>query len=199
MKILQTHYLINDSNLVNSPEYQQLLQEVYAGIMEVRWPREADNFTLNPTKKGNGVKPIKLGIQEFLKGKGWQVEYRMKLASPKRPGAVDIVKSLSDGRYFAVEWETGNISSSHRALNKMTIGLAEGILAYGILILPSRAMYRWLTDRVGNFAEIEPYFSVWENHTKVTSGILAIIEIEHDATSSTVPLIEKGTDGRALI
>ncbi len=80
----------------------------------------------------------------------------MELAARKKPGPVDVVKQFSDGRYFAIEWETGNISSSHRALNKMTIGLAQGILDYGILILPSREMYQWLTDRVGNFEEIEP-------------------------------------------
>ncbi len=57
-------------------------------------------------------------------------------------------------------------------------------------------MYKYLTDRIGNFAEIEPYFPVWRN-LAISEGVLAIIEIEHDATSMDVLPIKKGTDGRA--
>lgn len=199
MKILKIHHLIEDQQLGASQECQKLLQEVYAAIQTIKWPPHSKHFTLNPTRRGNGVKPIKEGFQQYLLQRNWQIEYRMDLASRRTPGPVDVVKQLSDGRYFAVEWETGNISSTHRALNKMTIGLANQVLAYGILILPSREMYQWLTDRVGNFEEIEPYFDIWENHSKVKSGVLAIIEIEHDKTSQRVRKIEKGTDGRALI
>jgi hypothetical protein len=199
MKILKIHYLIRDNNLVNSQEYKKLLQEVYEAIKAIKWPPRSRYFTLNPIKQGNGVKPIKEGLQQYLQQRGWQIEHRMALAARKQPGPVDVVKKLSDGRYFAVEWETGNISSSHRSLNKMTVGLVNHILAYGILILPSRDMYQWLTDRVGNFEEIEPYFIIWENHSKVQNGVLAVIEIEHDKTSSKSPKIGKGTDGRALV
>ena len=59
-------------------------------------------------------------------------------------------------------------------------------------------MYQYLTDRVGNFAEIEPYFNVWKN-LQITKGLLAVIEIEHDDLSEDVPPIRKGTDGRALV
>jgi hypothetical protein len=54
-----------------------------------------------------------------------------------------------------------------------------------------------LTDRIGNFAEIEPYFPVWKN-LNISSGVLGVIEIEHDDLSLDVPPIRKGTDGRAL-
>jgi hypothetical protein len=199
MKILKIHHLIEDKQLLKSRECKKLVKEVYAAIKAIKWPPNSKHFTLNPTRRGNGVKPIKEGFQQYLLQRGWQIEYRMELATRKKPGPVDVVKQLSDGRYFAVEWETGNISSSHRALNKMTIGLANQILAYGILILPSREMYQWLTDRVGNFEEMEPYFAIWENHSSVKSGVLAIVEIEHDKTSRRVRMIEKGTDGRALI
>ncbi len=125
------------------------------------------------------------------------LEHPLMIAARQRPGKIDAVKSLPNNRFFAVEWETGNISSSHRALNKMAIGLLDGILAGGILVLPSRNMYQYLTDRVGNFAEIEPYFPVWRN-LQIHDGVLAVIEIEHDAISSDIPPIRKGTDGRAL-
>jgi Restriction endonuclease BamHI len=58
-------------------------------------------------------------------------------------------------------------------------------------------MYQWLTDRVGNYREIEPYFPVWQN-LQVDEGVLMVIEVEHDGTSNQVPFIPKGTDGRAL-
>lgn len=58
-------------------------------------------------------------------------------------------------------------------------------------------MYYWLTDRIGNFREIEPYFPIWRDVT-VDERVLAVIEVEHDGTSQDVPRILKGTDGRAL-
>jgi hypothetical protein len=59
-------------------------------------------------------------------------------------------------------------------------------------------MYRYLTDRVGNFPELEPYFPLWQA-LKVEEGLLEVIAIEHDGVSQSVPRIPKGTDGRALL
>jgi hypothetical protein len=100
-------------------------------------------------------------------------------------------------KLFAVEWETGNISSSHRALNKMTLGILSQKLIGGALILPTRNMYQYLTDRVGNFEELEPYFDLWKA-LKADEGLLAIMVVEHDEVSKNVPRIPKGTNGRAL-
>ncbi len=101
------------------------------------------------------------------------------------------------GKKIAIEWETGNISSTHRALNKMALGLVKNILSAGVLVLPSRELYRYLTDRIGNFDEIEPYIELWKS-LNLNSGILIIIVIEHDEESIEVKKIPKGTDGRAL-
>jgi hypothetical protein len=101
-------------------------------------------------------------------------------------------------RLFCVEWETGNISSSHRALNKMSLGILEKVLIGGALIVPTRAMYKYLTDRVGNLQELEPYFLFWRAFN-VDEGFLLVIGVEHDAVSLNVPRIPKGTDGRALL
>lgn len=57
-------------------------------------------------------------------------------------------------------------------------------------------MKPYLTDRIGNIGELEPYFPLWRNLTGI-SGALRIIVIEHDETSFDVPRIPKGTDGRA--
>ena len=101
-------------------------------------------------------------------------------------------------RLFCIEWETGNISSSHRSINKMALGIQKKILIGGVLILPTYEMAQYLTDRVGNFRELSPYFPLWKSIT-VTEGLLLVIAIEHDAVSDTVPRIKKGTDGRALL
>jgi len=198
MKIIKTEYLIKKGVFSSSKEFENILSETYDAIQSITWPDGSDNFTLFPKKKANGVVPIKKNFVKYLENKGWKSEYRMKIASRLRPGPVDAVKFLPKNRYFAVEWETGNIYSSHRALNKMAIGLLDGVIEGGILILPSRDMYQYLTDRVGNFAEIEPYFNVWKN-LQISNGLLAVIEIEYDELSEGVPPIRKGTDGRALV
>jgi restriction endonuclease BamHI len=82
-----------------------------------------------------------------LKRQGWKLEQPLDIAILRRPGKLDAVLYTDFGP-VALEWETGNISSSHRALNKMALGLLEGVLAGGNLVVPSRALYKYLTDRL---------------------------------------------------
>jgi hypothetical protein len=196
MKILQTEFLLQNGLFKDSEEFKKILEEIGNAVSSMTHPKGTHLFTLYPGKRANGVVPIKKNFLNFLSQKEWRLEYRMSIASRIKPGPIDAVKKLPDGRFFAVEWEAGNISSSHRALNKMAIGLLDGVLAGGILILPSRNMYQYLTDRIGSFSEIEPYFPVWRN-LSITEGVLAVIEIEHDAVSMDIPPIRKGTDGWA--
>lgn len=63
---------------------------------------------------------------------------------------------------------------------------------------PLVKLYPYLTDRIGNYEELLPYFPVWK-HIPVQRGLMLVIAIEHDATDSQAPLIRKGTDGRALV
>ena len=197
MKIIKIEFLIQNGSFRLSSEFENILAEIKNAILSVSHPKGSRLFTLHPEKMVNGVVPIKKNFLDFLVQSKWRQEYRMSIASRVKPGPIDAVKELPDKRFFAVEWETGNISSSHRALNKMAVGLLDGVLAGGILILPSRNMYQYLTDRIGNYSEIEPYFPVWRN-LLINEGVLAVIEIEHDALSKDIPLIKKGTDGRAL-
>ena len=97
-----------------------------------------------------------------------------------------------------MEWETGNISSSHRSMNKLALGILKKVIVAGVVILPTRKMYRYLTDRVGNYAELVPYFDLWKSIT-VNNGVLAVIAIEHDGELNDAPRIPKGTNGRAII
>lgn len=198
MKVLRTEVLIDEGVFSSSPEFAVLMANVSLAIKRVVWPIGSKTFTLNPTRKGNGVKPIKAACMAHLNEHRWMLEHRMLLGSRLRPGPVDAVKEMQDGKYFAVEWETGNISSSHRAMNKIAIGLLDGVLVGGILILPSRTMYEYLTDRIGNFVELEPYFPVWKS-LSISSGYLAVIEIEQDILSDKVSVIPKGYDGWALL
>lgn len=198
MKILRTEVLIDKGEFSTSPEFPKLMSNIFIAIKRVVWPVGSKKFTLNPKMKGNGVKPIKANCMQHLKEHNWILEHRMMLGSRLKPGPVDAVKEMEDGKRFAVEWETGNISSSHRAMNKIGIGLLDGVLAGGVLILPSRDMYKYLTDRIGNFSELKPYFKIWKN-LSIDSGYLAVIEIEQDALDETVPLIPKGIDGWALL
>ena len=197
MKINRTEFLIRKGKFADSNEFDKVLQEVYQAIDAVRWPPGNDQFILYPEKKGNGVKPIKEGFINALQDYNWQTEQRMSIVANTRPGPVDALRILSSNKPFVVEWETGNISSSHRALNKIATGLIEEVIIGGMLIIPSRKLYNWLTDRIANFPEIEPYFPLWRS-INVKQGVLAIIEVEHDGTSENVPRILKGTDGRAL-
>lgn len=124
---------------------------------------------------------------------GWSADER------KNPLRLDAVKDSKDRRAFGVEWETGNISSSHRAVNRLLLGYRQNLLIGGALIVPTRKLYRYLTDRIGNFSELEPYFELWKATAGWDEGVLAIIAVEHDGTDPKVPRIKKGTDGRALV
>lgn len=157
------------------------------------WPPGNDRFAINPVPKGNGVKPIKDAFVQVLVGRGWESE--------TRPRLLDAEYTLADGMKFGAEWETGNVSSSHRAINRLLLGAFEGELHGGVLVVPSRETYKYLTDRVGNFRELERYVRFWRDYGKVLPerSYLGIVVFEHDALDSSVPTIKKGTDGRALI
>ena len=196
MKVTRNKELINSGDYFKSQQFNDVLAEIKESISKVVWPIGSQCFSIKPVKNGNGVKPIKDGCISHLEGLGWRLEERLGMTSSMRPGAIDAVRTLSNGHLFALEWETGHISSSHRALNKMLLGILEGELTGGVLILPSRSTYKFLTDRVGNFQEIEPYFHVWERQD-IHNGYLAVIEIEHEYEDENSPLIPKGTDGMA--
>ena len=138
------------------------------------------------------MKPIKEACMLMLEKLGWNVNER------NNPLRLDAIRSLQSKKTFGLEWETGNISSSHRAINRILLGHSQNILAGGVLVVPTRALYQYLTDRVGNFQELEPYFEVWRSYP-LQEGMVIIIAIEHDGVQDDIPRIQKGTDGRVLI
>jgi hypothetical protein len=211
MKVITVTDLVRRGEFPTTAAFRRGMRDIRQAIDAVRWPPDAPGFTIHPQKgkrrgEGNGVKPIKTGFVTKLKDLGWRLEERYRRTNnitaerDLRPGAFDAWLDLSseDSQPFVVEWETGNISSSHRSLNKMAQGLVEGKLAGGVLVLPTRELAQYLTDRIGNYPEIEPYFPLWMS-LPVSNGYLGVVAVEHDAASVDVPRITKGTDGRALI
>ncbi len=201
MRIVKIELLIDAGEFSNSPEWDKIRKDIVQSIESMDWPPGSGSFTIYPEKgkrrgEGNGVRPIRDMFVSKMDELGWDLETPLDIATRRRPGPIDAAYRV-DEKYFAVEWETGNIASSHRAVNKMALGIFEGFLIGGALVLPTRQLYRYLTDRVGNLEELEPYFPLWKA-LKCKEGILAIIAVEHDETSLDVPRIRKGTDGRAL-
>jgi len=115
-------------------------------------------------------------------------------------GDFDFLTTGPGGHKVAIEWETGNVSSSHRALNKLCICLEKGIISAGVLIVPSRELYTHITDRIGNIFELNPYLSFWQRvGDTVTKGLLVVAVVEHDelTTDVNLPYLKVGLDGNA--
>jgi hypothetical protein len=168
------------------------LAQIRLVIPTIHWPPGSGKFTINPKRQGNGVVPIKQAFALDLKARGWTMEIPLF----GRRGGFDAGKALASAWSTLVEWETGNISSSHRSLNRLTVALMRGLAQQAVLCLPDGDLYRYLTDRTGNWRELSLYREVYGRVD--VPGRLAVIVVSYDATDPLVPLIRKGTDGRAL-
>lgn len=200
MKITRIETLIDTGSFSNSDEYRKIEEDVISAIKSIDNPKGSGNFILNSGKKANGVKTIKDNFIDKLNYLGWTDEKKVTDINIKKRKIDTTYKVIGTDSYFGVEWETGNISSSHRAINRILLGILEGDLIGGYLVLPSRNMYNYLTDRVGNFQELETYFNLWKLYSNNLSDcVLKIIEIEHDGVSDDIPPLKKGTDGRAKV
>lgn len=180
---------------------ERIFTDIEDAIRAVCWPEGAKTFTIHDQSgkkrgEGSGVKPIKEAFIRLLVKRGWKPEFRLPFKEEKgRPGKLDAVLELKNLPPFAVEWETGNISSSHRAMNKMMVGLMRGFLSGGMLVLPTKKLGYYLTDRIGTLEELQPYFSMWSSVP--AKGYLGVIAVEHDGANKKVPRFGKMTDGRA--
>jgi hypothetical protein len=192
--------------------WRRTLSDVEAAIVAADWPFGSGAFTLNPQstvnrrgrldKHPNGVVPIKLPMIRELASRGWETETLPPL--PVGSGGQDVLTTgdldallQSANQYVGFEWETGNISSSHRAINKLLDGITRETLLGGILVVTVRETARYLTERVGNFEELAAYFEFWRRYP-VSNGALRVYGVAHDSLNSTVPYIPKRKSGRAL-
>ncbi|WP_343115445.1 hypothetical protein [Ostreiculturibacter nitratireducens] len=211
MKIVETVVLLNRGAFAASPQWAQIRDQIHTAITKAEWPVGSGAFTIYPESgkksgQGNGVVPIKAMPMKVLRDDGWTLEYKWEVATKTgttakgrkkgtRPGDIDAAKQFDQG-LVVVEWETGNVSSSHRAINKMALGLVAQKCIAGVLIVPNMKLAQYLTDRIGNIEEIRPYIPLWEN-LSVAEGVLELVVIEQDGESTDVPRIPKGKDGRA--
>jgi hypothetical protein len=211
MQIVEALDLANAGVFPRSDVWSRAQSEVETAIEAADWPHGSGRFSLNPeprtTADGgsdrhpNGVEPIKVPMIEHLRSCGWETEALPKL--PVGSAGRDVLTTgdldallLDGGNYIGFEWETGNVSSSHRAINKLLDGITRGSLRGGILAVATRETARCLTERVGNFEELAPYFEFWSRYP-VPNGVLRIYGVAHDNLDPRAPYIPKRTDGRA--
>ncbi len=72
MKIVQEVSLISHGSFDKSQDWITIQQEIRHAIALIVWPTGASNFTINPTRHGNGVKPLKNACVVALKENfGW--------------------------------------------------------------------------------------------------------------------------------
>lgn len=229
MKWLRTLILFNEGNVLSSSDWQTVHESYVRSIASIDHPRGSGSLKLRRKEKlpgkdkwrRNGVGYLRNSFLEHMKGaEGWQTEGGVNLGrdrvqppiklypslEPYREpitsdfGGFDFVTTASGGNRVAIEWETGNISSSHRSMNKLAIALGNGIVQAGVLIVPSRDLYDHLTDRIGNIGELSGYLSMWEGlKSTVTRGLFAVTVVEHDTLTSDpgFPHLQVSNDGRA--
>ncbi len=230
MKWLRTLLLFDRGDIVSSSDWKSIHQSFVRSIESIDSPSGSGRLVLrrkmqDPISKQwnrNGVGFLRSRfLKHMVDDEGWQAEGEVDLQNlEEKPelrlypslesysepitsafGNFDFVTTTSSGIRVAIEWETGNISSSHRSLNKLSIVLAAKKIHAGVLILPSRNLYEHLTDRIGNIGELSPYLGMWKSMgASVEHGMLAIAVVEHDELTddSKFPYLKTGKDGRAV-
>ena len=228
MKWLRTLVLFDKGDVVTSSDWEALHAAYVRAIERIEHPRGAGKLKLRrkvyhkDSKQWdrNGVTPMKKQfLRSMVDDEKWRPEGDFKIGSPTKLsairlypeltrhqeeitsefGAFDFITSTPAGMHVAIEWETGNISSSHRSMNKLAIALAAGQIQAGVLVVPSRDLYQHLTDRIGNIGELSPYLPMWSGlSSTVDRGVLAVTVVEHDELTDdeTLPYLGMGKDGR---
>ena len=146
----------------------------------------------NSEKNCNGVVPLKEPCYRMLEeGYGWYREKSLDILSEKG-GPIDVYKSFVDNDVnfnVGIEFETGNISSAHRAMNKLSLGVHNQELHLAVLMMPMHSLSYYLTDRVSNYEELKPYFPL------ISDIPFIMIGFDVETYSSNIPCLSKGRDG----
>lgn len=181
------------SNLIQNNILAQIAYTEVTNSINNMTSANLNYFIINNSSKNcNGVVPIKEKCYELLEETyHWYREKPLHTLSNKG-GPIDVYKEFyNDDIVFHVglEFETGNISSAHRSMNKLLLGLHNQELQLTFLIMPIMKLSYYLTDRVSNFEELEPYFALLENDAAIVLGFDA------EKYSPEAPLLSKGKDG----
>ncbi|HTQ35515.1 MAG TPA: hypothetical protein VMH77_00650, partial [Steroidobacteraceae bacterium] len=150
MKWLRTLVVFDSGKVLNTPTWDQVHRSYLRAINSIEHPVGAGKLMLRHAIKRtggqdqrNGVVPLRRKFLDFLvRSEGWKKEQdttisrlrwqvevslypgRQKHTEPVESdfGHFDFLTTLgSEGLRVAIEWETGNISSSHRSLNKLAM------------------------------------------------------------------------------
>ncbi len=159
----------------------------------------------NSQKHINSVTPIKEGLVSLLsENYGWTKEWHLSTVSGEvdpeerrsrrkgSGGGIDVYKEFVQGEFsfnVGLEFETGNVASVHRSLNKLSLGVDAHELDLMVLVLPVFNLSYYLTDRSANYEEIAGYFRLYNNRPFIAFGFDAE---EYDPS---FPVFEKGNDG----
>jgi hypothetical protein len=228
MKWLRTLVIFDRGGVVSSSDWREIHESYVRSIQSIDFPRGTGALKLRRKFRRpdgqwnrNGVGYLRRRfLDHMVKEERWRVEVGFDLGKNRQPeelrlypgleshrepiksefGDFDLVTTAPEGTHVAIEWETGNISSSHRSMNKLAIALAAGKIKAGVLILPSRDLYEHLTDRIGNISELSGYLSMWKAlEPRVDRGLLAITVVEHDVLTDDTKFqyLPVGDDGRA--
>lgn len=149
-------------------------------------------FINNSAKNCNGVVPVKEGCYQLLEEKyDWYREKPLATFSEKG-GPIDVYKEFSNNHSvlrIGLEFETGNISSAHRSMNKLALGLANNDIDLAVLMMPIHDLSYYLTDRVSNYEELQPYYPLVDQYPFMFLGFDA------EDYGNDYPLLAKGKDG----
>lgn len=153
-------------------------------------------FILNNSFKNcNGVGPVKEMCYQILEEQYlWFREKPLTYFHDdvQKGGPIDVYKEFGSGKdsfKVGLEFETGNVSSAHRSMNKLCVGIKKQELDMAILMMPIKQMSFYLTDRVSNYEEVEPYLFLHDDIPFVVFGFDA------EEYSLTEPPLPKGKDG----
>lgn len=94
MKIVKEEFIIKKGDFSKSQELSMMLQYTRRAINLVTWPENSSSFSINPTPKGNGVKPIKEKCMKYLQQQGWILEKRISITSDNNAGPIDALFGL---------------------------------------------------------------------------------------------------------
>lgn len=196
--IISKQYISAEAEIIlnENEEAYQAYSEICDSIKSIKTTGE-DIFIINNSEKNcNGVVPIKESC--YAKLEDHYLWYREKPLTflreeMKKGGPIDVYKEFlfENGNCFRVglEFETGNISSAHRSMNKLKIGLLSEELDLAVLMMPIKKLSFYLTDRVSNYEELEPYFRLLNNSPFIVIGFDA------ESYSCNVQILPKGKDG----
>ncbi|RQT65313.1 hypothetical protein [Burkholderia cepacia] len=229
MRWLRSIVIFEQDNVLSTPDWAAIHESYVRSIGSIEFPVGSGALTLRRKLRRpdgqwerNGVGYLKKSfLRHMTEVEGWAPEVNFDLEQNRAPsilrqypglqpyqepitsefGGFDFVTTGPSGVHVAIEWETGNISSSHRSMNKLAIALIAGSIDVGVLIVPSRALYEHLTDRIGNIGELSGYLTMWKDlEPRVQRGALIISVVEHDALTNDDehPYLGSGNDGRAV-